>query len=112
MEIQNKKCSLKEHLEINAISYCGKCKIFLCNKCENLHSSLFFNHETFNLDKNNSEIFTGYCIEENHYNKLEFFCRTHNQLCCASCIVKFKKENYGNHKDCDVCIIEDIKMKK
>jgi len=112
MEIQNKKCSLKEHLEINAISYCGKCKIFLCNKCENHHSNLFFNHETFNLDKNNSEIFSGYCIEENHYNKLEFFCLTHNQLCCASCIAKIKKENYGNHKDCDVCIIEDIKDEK
>jgi uncharacterized protein YdhG (YjbR/CyaY superfamily) len=33
-------------------------------------------------------------------------------LCCASCITKIKKQNKGQHTDCDICIIEDIKEKK
>ena len=44
--------------------------------------------------------------------KLEYFCRNHNQLCCAGCIAKIKKEKNGMHKDCDVCIIEEIKDEK
>ena len=73
MEIQKKKCSSKEHEEIDANSYCGECKIYICNKCEILHSKLFQNHKTFILDKNFEEIFTGFCNEKNHYDKLEFF---------------------------------------
>ena len=50
MEIQNKKCSSNKH-EINAISYCDLCKIYMCNKCSNLHSELFQNHQAINLNK-------------------------------------------------------------
>ena len=105
MEIQKKKCSFMEHLNVNANSYCGECKIYMCNKCENHHSNLFLNHEIFNLEKFNEEIFTGFCNEETHKNKLEFYCKAHNQLCCATCISKIKKEKCGNHKDCYVFII-------
>ena len=112
MEIQKKKCSSKEHEEIDANSYCGECKIYICNKCEILHSKLFQNHKTFILDKNFEEIFTGFCNEKNHYDKLEFFCKTHNQICCAACLCKIKKNEIGKHKDCDVCFIEDIKDEK
>ena len=112
MEIQKKKCSFQDHLNIVAICYCGECKIFMCNKCETHHSSLFLNHETFNLEKNNEDIFTGFCSEENHKNKLQFFCKVHNQLCCVACISKIKKENFGNHKDCNICTVEEIKDEK
>ena len=30
MENQSKKCSYKEHEEINANVYCGECKVFMC----------------------------------------------------------------------------------
>ena len=112
MENQKKKCSFKEHLEINANSYCGQCKIYMCNKCENHHSNLFLNHETFNLEKYNEEIFTGFCKEENHINQLEFFCKTHNQLCCVACISKIKDNNNGQHRYCKICSIEEIKEGK
>ena len=112
MEILKKKCSFKEHLDFAANIYCGECKIFMCKKCEIHHSSLFLNHEIFNLEKYNEEIFTGFCLEDNHKIKLQFFCKTHNQLCCAACISKIKSENFGNHKDCNVCVIEDIKDEK
>ena len=47
------------------------------------------------------EIFTGYCKEEKHNNELSFFCRTHNQLCCAACLSKITKKGNGQHADCE-----------
>ena len=113
MKNQTQKCSSKIHKEINGIYYCPECKIYMCNKCENHHSELFQNdHHQFKLDKDIKQIFTGFCQEENHLEKLEYFCKTHNQLCCASCIAKIKKKGKSQHIDCDVCLIEDIKLEK
>ena len=112
--MENKKCSLKKHSEINAINYCQECKIYLCNKCQNLHSELFESHHIFNLDKNINDFFTGFCEEKDHYkHELEIFCKTHNKLCCLACIYKLDdKKGYGQHKSCDICNIEDIKEEK
>ena len=112
MENNTKKCSFQEHGEIKAIYYCGECQIYMCNKCEIFHSKLLQKHQTFNIDNEKGEIFTGLCEEEDHMKKLEYFCKIHNKLCCAVCISKIKKNNNGTHKDCDVCIIEDIKEEK
>jgi len=112
MENKNKKCFSTEHKEIDAISFCLECNIYMCNKCENLHSKLFNNHHSYKLDKDFNEIFTGLCKYKNHKNEYEFFCKTHNELCCAVCISKIKKEGKGQHTDCDVCLIEDIKNEK
>jgi len=112
MENINKNCSLPDHKELTAISYCQECKIYMCNKCEKIHSGLCLNHHKFNLDKNLKEIFTGFCLEEKHSNILEYFCKNHNVLCCAACISKIKGKGNGQHTDCDVCCIEDIKEEK
>jgi len=101
------KCYSFEHKELKAIYYCWNCNIYMCNKCENSHSKLYQNHSTNNFD-NSSDIFTGYCDKKNH-SFLEFYCKTHNQLCCSSCICKIKNELYGQHTDCDVCMIKEIK---
>ena len=109
----NKKCSLLDHKETDAIIYCQECKILMCNKCDNNHSSLFKFHHKYKLDNIDiKDIFTGFCKEENHLEKLDFFCRNHNALCCSSCLCKIKKKNKGQHHDCDVCVIEDIKDEK
>ena len=84
----------------------------MCNKCEIFHSKLCQNHHSFKLDQAISEIFTVFCMEENHNDQLEFFCKTHNVLCCGLCLCKIKKNGKGKHKDCDVCTIEDIKEEK
>ena len=109
-----KKCSNIEHQEINAILYCSECKIFMCNRCEKSHSDLFKNSHQNKIikDINTEEIFTGICSEENHTNELIYFCKDHNTLCCAECITKIKAKNNGQHKDCNVCIIEDIEQDK
>ena len=52
------------------------------------------------------------CKEENHHEPLKFFCKTHNKLCCSSCIYKIDDKRKGQHKDCNVCNIEDIKEDK
>ena len=104
------KCSLEEHKEINAIKYCPECRIYMCNKCENHHLSLFKNHHSYNINKEN-EIFTGICKEKDHY-ELKYFCKNHNQLICAACLCKLNEKGEGQHKDCDVCYIEKIKEEK
>ena len=113
MENKMKKCSNLEHNEIKANSYCSKCEIYMCNKCENIHSKLCNNHQSFILDKNIDKLFTGLCKEENHHQmELEFFCKTHNELCCGLCICKIKKNSLGKHNNCEVYNIEDIKDEK
>ena len=106
-----KKCSSKEHSEINAIKYCQICKIYMCNKCEKMHSILFYDHSDYIFEKD-KEIFTGFCKKENHPNILNYFCKNHNQLCCAACIAKIKNQDDGIHKDCEVCLITNITDEK
>ena len=109
---KKRRCSLEEHKEINAIMYCPQCKIYMCNKCENYHSPFFKNHHPYKLN-NDEDIFTGYCQETNHNNiELKYFCKQHNQLCCAACLCKINKVGDGQHKDCDVCPLVDIKDEK
>ena len=108
----SKKCSSKDHNEIDAINYCVKCKVYMCKNCTNFHSKLLSNHNVYNINEEMKEIFTGFCNEENHDIKLEFYCKTHNILCCAACICKMKEKGYGIHADCEICIIENIKEEK
>ena len=110
--MENKiKCSLEEHKEIKAISFCPECRINMCNKCETHHSSLFKTHHSYNLNKAD-EIFTGFCQEKNHTIKLEYYCKNHNQLCCAACLCKLQEKGDGLHKDCQVCNVERIEDEK
>ena len=112
MKNTNKKCSFEDHKETVASTYCFVCKSYMCNKCEIFHSKFAKNHKTCNLDKDINEIFTGLCKCANHNIELEYFCKTHNELSCAACLCKIKKGDNGKHKDCEACIIEDIKDEK
>ena len=107
-----KKCSFPEHKEKEAIYYCQECKVYLCISCQKLHSGFLINHHQYKLDKDITDLFTGFCRKENHLDKLEFFCKSHNQLCCSSCIISLKKIGKGQHANCEVCIIEDVKKEK
>ena len=112
MEKQKKNCSSKDHENNEAKIYCQQCQIYMCKTCENIHSKLCQHHTPYNLDKNSENTFTGYCTVQNHSVKLNYFCKNHNQLCCAECITKIKDKENGQHKDCDICIIDEIKNKK
>jgi len=78
----------------------------------NHHTEILENHHIYNIDKNIEEIFTGICKEKNHKKELEFFCKTHNKLCCVACISKIKRKGNGQHTDCNICNIEEIKEEK
>ena len=95
------KCSSLNHKEIDALSFCGECKLYMCNKCDKFHAEMFQNHISIQLEKgkDTSELFTGFCKVKNHRVELEYFCKKHNELCCAKCVAKLK----GLHKDCDIC---------
>ena len=111
-QIKQIKCSSEEHKEIDAISFCPECRVYMCNKCQNIHSSpLFKSHHPYNLNKED-EIFSGVCKVKNHPMKLEYFCKEHNQLCCAACLCKVNDNGDGQHKDCDACNIKIIKDEK
>ena len=110
-----KKCSNIKHKEIDAILFCSLCKIYMCNKCEKFHSELYENTHQNKIIKDIKELdenFSGICNEDNHINELIYFCRDHNKLCCAECITKIKAKNNGKHKDCNLCLIEDIEKEK
>ena len=111
MENINKKCSFKEHKDIDAVSYCYDCKVSICNKCKSYHLGLLENHHLYNID-NNKDIFIDICKEKNHSKQLEFYCKNHNKLCCGLCITKIESKGYGQHNNCDIYIIEDIKEEK
>ena len=108
--ITNKKCSFEEHKDIDAVSYCSKCDIYSCEKCKDYHNNLINkNHNQINLNnKENNGENAEICFELNHQEKLEYFCRTHNKLCCRACVTKIKGLGNGQHSDCDICFIEDI----
>ena len=110
-----KKCSNIKHKEIDAILFYSLCKIYMCNKCEKLHLELYENTHQNKIIKDIKELdenFSGICNEDNHINELIYFCRDHNKLCCVECISKIKTKNNGQHKDCNVCLIEDIENEK
>ena len=113
MEDKKHNCSSKEHKEIGAISFCPKCNIFMCNKCILLHSQILGEHNLYYLNKDfNDEIFINFCNLNNHNEIFKFYCKNHNQLCCSYCICKFKNKELGQHSDCDICLINDIKEEK
>ena len=111
METPREKCSTKKHSEIDAIIYCQECEKYFCNKCKNNHSEMFEEHKIISLNSS-SDIFIDTCKEKNHGYKLEFYCKTHNTLCCASCIARIKEGGFGQHSNCDVCQIKSITNEK
>ena len=110
MKNNKQKCS--SHAEIDAITFCQECRIYMCNKCEKHHIELFKKHHSNSLDKINNDIFTGFCKEKNHIDELNYFCKSHNKLCCVACIAKIKGEGNGQHTDCNICFLKEIKDEK
>ena len=111
-EISLNKCYYNEHSEQTATNFCFKCNKFLCETCSTSHCDLNPKHNLFSVDKDLNLNFTGYCNEGNHPNKLDYYCSTHNNLCCAACLCKIKDRGDGQHTECKVCHIDQIKGEK
>lgn len=84
METPKKKCSSETHQDKEAVSYCSKCDIYMCKKCQIFHSELF-------TSKHSSSIF-----EESKFSNLN----ESNELPCLDDLqlnedIKYLK-NYSN----------------
>ena len=113
MENKKEKCSFIEHKEIEANYYCIICNVYMCHKCEAFHSKLCQQHKVINYnDIKTKELFTGLCKEDSHQSELDYFCKNHNILVCAKCIVKINDKNKGKHSNCSICTIDEIKNEK
>ena len=74
---------------------------------------MFYEHQIYDLNKESvDEILKHRCHIEYHNKKFQYFCKTHNVLCCGLCISKIKDDDNGQNSDCDVCLIEDIEDEK
>ena len=107
-----KKCSSKGHKK-DAVCFCLECDKYMCNQCLNFHSDLLENHHKYDLKNNELQnISSCFCQEQNHKMELIYFCKNHNQLCCAACITKLKGKGNGQHSNCNICFTTEIKDKK
>ena len=113
MEAINIKCTLENHSDKEAISYCNCCSLYMCKKCETHHSELFKNHNPISLKKNSSVQFYQICKEKHQSNQqLLYYCNTHKILCCPLCISKVKTKNDGKHADCEIYLLDEFKAQK
>ena len=83
----------------------------MCENCKKIHLDLY-NHHQLDLDDQKQDMLIGICSENNHNYNLEYYCKDHNKLVCIACIASITKKGNGQHKNCKVCIIEDIREEK
>ena len=112
MEKSIKKCYLKSHSNKKAVKYCPNCNKYLCEICVASHKKCDRKNELLPEDKEMNLKTKGICTESNHPNKLNYYCITHNNLCCAACLCKIKEKGDGQHTECNVCHIGKIKDEK
>lgn len=112
METTEKKCYTKSHANKKAIKFCLNCNKYLCELCLASHAKCDRKHELYSIDNELNLSFKGTCQENNHPNNLDYYCSTHNNLCCAACLCKIKDKGDGQHTECKACSIEEIKEEK
>ena len=112
MDKSIKKCYNKAHANKKAVKCCLGCNKYLCELCAENHFKCDRKHELYSLDSEQNLNFTGTCNEKNHPNKLDYYCSTHNNLCCAACLCKIKEKGDGQHNECNACYIGEIKDEK
>ena len=65
--MNTKKCSNKEHDDIDALFYCFKCQINLCDKCVEKHQEEYKEHQMSKLGDMSKEDFTELNQEEKNH---------------------------------------------
>ncbi|VDI49321.1 Hypothetical predicted protein [Mytilus galloprovincialis] len=97
----------KRHLNKSAEEYCPQCEEALCRECKDHHklSKLLKSHQTITVDKYNKlppfiKQISQNCEEHDCF--LEFYCKSHDALCCKLCLI-------SGHKECkETIFIEDF----
>ncbi|CAG2186788.1 unnamed protein product [Mytilus edulis] len=102
-------CDICQRMDISkpADAFCPQCEDFLCGACQNYHkvAKLLNSHQTISIVEymklptfiKNVNI---KCAD--HENIFEFYCKTHDNLCCKQCLIT-------SHNDCnEITLIEDL----
>ncbi|XP_071149738.1 putative leucine-rich repeat-containing protein DDB_G0290503 [Mytilus edulis] len=102
-------CDICQHRDLNksAEDYCPQCEEAHCVDCRDHHkiSKLSKSHQTISIDKYNKlpsffKQISHNCQE--HACILEFYCKSHDSLCCKICSI-------SDHKECkEIIFIEDF----
>lgn len=93
MDSNHKFCSIcsKRHISKPSIEWCTECNQAFCTECKECHSlmSISENHMTIPIDRHDelqTSILSINNICENHTEKYELYCQTHDKLLCLTCI--------------------------
>ncbi|CAG2186787.1 unnamed protein product [Mytilus edulis] len=102
-------CDICHRLDISkpAAEFCPQCGDLLCEVCQNHHkvAKLSNLHQTISLDEYDKlplfiKNINNKC--DDHEGILEFYCKTHDMMCCKRCLI-------SSHKDCnETTLIEDL----
>lgn len=115
-ENSENKCSNQEHKDLPAEFYCPQCKIYMCKTCASFHNNMFSSHNPTPIEPSRPEEsleFSGLCpLPKHHYAPFDYYCLSHQELCCSACISKINTIGHGNHKDCEVILLREIENKK
>ncbi|KAL3884098.1 hypothetical protein ACJMK2_030320 [Sinanodonta woodiana] len=90
-----------EHKSEPAVQFCVECKEGLCETCLKFHQKLSAtkDHKTININEisNNLEnllkLGNGFGCPKHASKEIEFFCKTHDIVCCATCL-------FNDHREC------------
>lgn len=102
-------CDICQRMDISktADAFCPQCEDLLCDVCQNHHkvAKLSNSHQTISIVEYEKlptfiKNINNKC--EDHENILEFYCKTHDMLCCKRCLI-------SSHKNCnETTLIEDL----
>ena len=102
-----RKCSKHQNAEV--VTYYPECKKFCCTECDKLMRELFPEYHPLPIEEA-SELtltFEDRCKEIGHSDcPLNYFCKTHNELCCSECAYS----GTGKHRGCAVVRARDMEM--
>ncbi|XP_052079883.1 uncharacterized protein LOC127718031 [Mytilus californianus] len=104
-------CDVCQNRNLNksAEAYCSQCEEALCIECRDHHkiSRSSKSHQTISVEKHQKlpsfiKQIKHYCAKHDCF--LEFYCKSHDSLCCKLCLI-------SGHKECkETMFIEDFLM--
>lgn len=99
-------CDFK-HITVDPVAWCPECNEGMCSKCIEQHTAFAATRKHETIDMDNYRKLPRYLTSINlncddYDDKLNFYCRSHDERCCHTCIP-------GKHKEClNVTTLETV----
>ncbi|KAL3884089.1 hypothetical protein ACJMK2_030311 [Sinanodonta woodiana] len=90
-----------ENMSEPAVQFCVECKEAFCETCLKFHRKLNAtkDHKTININEISNNLETrlkngnGFGCPKHAIKEIEFFCKSHDMVCCATCL-------FNDHREC------------